>query len=102
MAQSLHSWEVPDGEANPILHIPCLSSEEVITIYRYAISELVFNELSIVSCSYEGVLQHLQVSVSSEQIMCMLGLSVGDGYFNMFRMEAGEVQHCEAIRRLAV
>eukprot|EP00061_Rhincodon_typus_P008648 g31446.t1 len=30
------------------------------------------------------------------------GLSVGDGFFNMFRVEAREVQHCDVIRGLAV
>eukprot|EP00061_Rhincodon_typus_P004934 g23762.t1 len=37
---------------------------EVITFFCCGTLELVIDELSIVSCSYEGVLQHLQVSVS--------------------------------------
>eukprot|EP00061_Rhincodon_typus_P003919 g21296.t1 len=64
MAQFLQSREVLDDKGYPIGHIPCLSSEEVIMVFRCGTSELEIDELSIVSCSYEGILQHLQVSVS--------------------------------------
>eukprot|EP00061_Rhincodon_typus_P013883 g40529.t1 len=38
---------------------------EVITVFHCGTSEQVINELSIVSCCYEGILQHLQVSVTN-------------------------------------
>eukprot|EP00061_Rhincodon_typus_P001323 g14452.t1 len=80
---------------------PCLSSEEIITVFRCGLLELVIDELSIVSYSYEGVLRHLQVSVLFLLIqtdpLYAQGLSVGDGCFNMFRVKVGEVQHCDGI-----
>eukprot|EP00061_Rhincodon_typus_P018947 g48342.t1 len=70
--------EVLDDKGYPISRIPCLPSEEVITVFHCGPSELVINELSIIFSSYEGILQHLQM------------------------VEAREVQHHELIRRLVV
>eukprot|EP00061_Rhincodon_typus_P011485 g36531.t1 len=63
-------------------------------------SELAIDELSIISCSNEGIFQHLQVSVSFLRIQTdpvyVLGLSVGDGCLNMLDREAREMQHHES------
>eukprot|EP00061_Rhincodon_typus_P002548 g17860.t1 len=64
MASFLCSQEVLDIKGYPIRSIPYLSFEEVIVVFRRGTSELAIDELSIVSCSYEGILQHLLVSVS--------------------------------------
>eukprot|EP00061_Rhincodon_typus_P007095 g28430.t1 len=60
MVWFLHSREVLDDVGYPIGSIPCLFSEEVNPVFRCGMSELAIDELSIVSCSYEGILQHLQ------------------------------------------
>eukprot|EP00061_Rhincodon_typus_P016887 g45337.t1 len=64
IAYFLHYWEVLGNEGYPINHILCLSSEEVMMVFHCGMSELAIDELSIVSRSYEGVLQHPQVSVT--------------------------------------
>eukprot|EP00061_Rhincodon_typus_P004356 g22382.t1 len=53
MAQFLCSGEVLDNEGYSIGLILCLSSEELIAVFRCGMSELVIDELSIVSRSYE-------------------------------------------------
>eukprot|EP00061_Rhincodon_typus_P004954 g23811.t1 len=64
IALFLCSQEVLDDEGYPIRCIPRLPSEEVIMVFRCGTLELVIDELSIISRSYGGILQHLQVSVS--------------------------------------
>eukprot|EP00061_Rhincodon_typus_P005944 g26070.t1 len=71
MVYFLRSGEVLDNEGYTIGLILCLSSEEVIVVFPCGTLELTNDELSIVSCSYEGIFQNLQVSSSSEQILCM-------------------------------
>eukprot|EP00061_Rhincodon_typus_P008306 g30810.t1 len=62
MTKLFHSREVLDNEGYPIKHILYLSFE-VIMVFCCGTSELAIDELSIVSCSYEDIFQHLQVSV---------------------------------------
>eukprot|EP00061_Rhincodon_typus_P014327 g41275.t1 len=94
---SVRSHEILDDKGYPIGRIQCLSSE-VISVFRCGTLELAINELNIVYCSYKGVLQHLQVSVSflirTDPVYAQ-GLSVGDGCFNMFRVEARKIHHRE-------
>eukprot|EP00061_Rhincodon_typus_P011246 g36127.t1 len=64
MASFFCSWEVLDDVEYPISCIPHLSSEEIMTVFCSGTSELAIDELSIVSHSYEGALQHFQGSVA--------------------------------------
>eukprot|EP00061_Rhincodon_typus_P016861 g45293.t1 len=58
IALFLRSREGLDDEGYSISHVLCLSSEEVVAVFRHGTSELVINELSIVSSSFEGILQN--------------------------------------------
>eukprot|EP00061_Rhincodon_typus_P018996 g48414.t1 len=49
MASFLRSWEVLDDEGHPIRHILCLSSEDVITVFRCGMVKVAVDELNIVS-----------------------------------------------------
>eukprot|EP00061_Rhincodon_typus_P003727 g20829.t1 len=72
MALLLHSQELLGDKGHPIGYIPCLSSEEVITVFCCGTLELAIDELSITSRSYDAILQHfmwLCHSSSSEQIL---------------------------------
>eukprot|EP00061_Rhincodon_typus_P012520 g38303.t1 len=98
MAQFLPSQEILDDERCSIGCIQCLSSEEVITIFRCGMLELVIDELSIVSRSYEDVLQHLQVSVAlplSEQILCMH--SIRRGWLSLI-YSGWKLEKCSIVR----
>eukprot|EP00061_Rhincodon_typus_P004988 g23896.t1 len=92
----------PRSQLRPSSWVPNLAislCSEVIMVFCCGTSELAIDELSIVSCSYEGILQHLHVSVSFLLIrtdpVYAKGLSMGGGCFNMFKVEAREMQYCE-------
>eukprot|EP00061_Rhincodon_typus_P008518 g31202.t1 len=77
--------------------VKAVKNMELITVFCCGKLELVINELSMVYHSNEAVLQHLQVSAAFLLIRTFLmyaqGLSIEDGLFNTFRVEAREVQH---------